>query len=148
MLETRDGGKTWKSSSASTFGEITRVRFGAPGKGLGILSHSASFQYPGEAYRIPWPTGNSDLAYRDKDFCPTDAWVTPDGTAYIAGIMAFSKLREYVPQKVKVLKSRDFKEWTPIPVDYRAVAKQVTLAGAGGDLWLATDNGMILKLTP
>jgi hypothetical protein len=47
-----------------------------------------------------------------------------------------------------VLKSNNFKDWTPIPVDYRAVAKRVTLAGSGGDLWLATDNGMILKLEP
>ena len=148
MMETHDGGKTWKSSSASSFGKVTRVRFGGPGRGLGILTHSGSFQYPAEVFRILWPMGGSEIAYRDKDFCPNDAWVAPDGPAYIAGTVAFSKLLAYVPQKVKVLKSNDFKNWTPIPVDYRAVAKQVTLAGAGGDLWLATDNGMILKLTP
>jgi photosystem II stability/assembly factor-like uncharacterized protein len=147
-VETSDGGKTWKSNSASAFGEITRVRFGPPGKGLGILTHSSSFQFPSEVYRIMWPTGKTILSYRDKDFCATDGWVEPDGTAYIAGTVAFSKLRDYVPQKVKVLKSSNFTDWTPIPVDYRAVAKRVTLAGAGGDLWMATDNGMILKLTP
>ena len=147
-VETHDGGKTWRSTSASTFGEITRVRFGPPGKGLGIVTHSSSFQYPSEVYRILWPTGKTEPTYRDKDFCATDAWMAPDGTAYIAGTVAFSKLRDYVPQKVKVLRSYDFKNWTPIPVDYRAVAKRVTLTGTGGDLWLATDNGMILKLAP
>ena len=147
-LETHDGGKTWKSSSSSMFGEITRIRFGSPGRGLGLVSHSASFQFPSEAYRILWPTGSSEIAYRDKDFYATDAWIAPNGTAYLAGIAAFSKLRDYVPQKVRVLKSNNFKDWTPIPVDYRAVAKRVTLAGSGGDLWLATDNGMILKLEP
>ncbi|MGA3095409.1 MAG: hypothetical protein ABSF25_03055 [Bryobacteraceae bacterium] len=147
-LETHDGGETWKSTSASAFGEITRVRFGAPGYGLGIVTHSASFEYPSEVYRIPWPNGKAEPAYRDKDFCATDAWLGPDGTAYLAGTVAFSKLRAYVPQKVKVLKTRNFTDWTPMPVDYRAVAKRVTLAGAGGDLWLATDNGMILKLAP
>lgn len=146
--ETRDGGKTWRSTSGSAFGEVTRIRFGTPGKGLGILTHAASFQYPSEVFRILWPTGKVELTYRDRDFFVTDAWLVPDGTAYIAGIVAFSKLRDYVPQKVKVLKSSNFKDWTPIPVDYRAVAKRVTLAGAGGDLWLATDNGMILKLGP
>lgn len=147
-VETRDGGKTWKSTSASAFGEVTRVRFGDPGKGLGVVTHSAAFEYPSEVYRILWPTGKTAPAYRDKNFCATDVWLAPDGTAYIAGTVAFSKLRDYVPQKVKVLKSGNFTDWTPIPVDYRAVAKRVTLAGAGGDLWLATDNGMILKLAP
>ena len=147
-LETRDGGKTWKSTSASAFGEITRVRFGPPGKGLGIVTHSSSFQFPSEVYDILWPTGKTAAAYRDADFCATDAWMTADGTGYLAGTVAFSKLRDYVPQKVKVLKSSDLRVWTPIPVDYRAVAKRATLAGSGGDLWMATDNGMILKLTP
>jgi photosystem II stability/assembly factor-like uncharacterized protein len=147
-LETQDGGKTWRSTSASAFGEITRVRFGPPGKGLGIVTHSSSFQFPSEVYDILWPTGKTAAAYRDADFCATDAWMTADGTGYLAGTVAFSKLRDYVPQKVKVLKSSDLKVWTPIPVDYRAVAKRATLAGSGGDLWMATDNGMILKLTP
>jgi photosystem II stability/assembly factor-like uncharacterized protein len=147
-VDTRDGGKTWHSTSASAFGEITRVRFGAPGQGLGIVTHSASFPYPSEVYQIRWPAGKSELAYRDSAFCATDAWIAPDGTAYIAGTVVFSKLRDYVPQKVKVLKSGNLKDWTPVPVDYRAVAKRATLAGAGGELWLATDNGMILKLTP
>jgi hypothetical protein len=36
-----------------------------------------------------------------------------------------------------------------MPVDYRASANRVYLAGAGeGALWLATNNGMILKLVP
>jgi hypothetical protein len=49
---------------------------------------------------------------------------------------------------VQVLKSRgrDFSEWDATEVDYRAVSNRVVLAGAGDDLWLATDNGMILKL--
>ena len=52
-----------------------------------------------------------------------------------------------VPGRVKVLKSRDFSIWTDVEVDYRAVANRTTLAAAGDhDIWLATDNGMILKL--
>jgi hypothetical protein len=53
-----------------------------------------------------------------------------------------------VPGRVKVLRSRDFSIWTDLDVDYRAVASRATLAAAGDrDIWLATDNGMILKLT-
>jgi hypothetical protein len=47
-----------------------------------------------------------------------------------------------------VLKSRDLKEWTPVAADDRAVANRAMLAGAGEDLWLATNNGMILRLAP
>jgi hypothetical protein len=35
-----------------------------------------------------------------------------------------------------------------VAADDRAVANRAMLAGAGEDLWLATDNGMILKLAP
>jgi hypothetical protein len=47
-----------------------------------------------------------------------------------------------------VLKSRDLKEWTPVAADDRAVSNRAMLAGAGEDLWLAINNGMILKLAP
>jgi hypothetical protein len=38
------------------------------------------------------------------------------------------------------------KGWDEMKVDYRASAQRVVFAAAGTDLWLATDNGMILKL--
>jgi hypothetical protein len=54
-----------------------------------------------------------------------------------------------VPGKVRVLRSRDFAVWTDLDVDYRAVANRTSLAAAGDHgIWLATDNGMILKLVP
>ncbi len=146
-LETRDGGKTWKSGSASVFGLVTRLRFGPPGAGLGLIEYSNSFQFPSEVHRLKWPTGGSERVYRDKQFAATDVWVTPDGTGYISGIVVTGELRSLVPGKVKVLKSQDFSTWTDIEVDYRAVANRTTMAAAGDhDIWLATDNGMILKL--
>ena len=147
-LETNDGGKTWKSTSASIFGQVTRIRFGPPGTGLGLIEFSDSFQYPSEVYRIKWPASGSDRVYRDKSFAVTDVSVTPDGTGYLSGIVASGELRSLVPGRVRVLKSRDFSTWTDIEVDYRAVANRTTMAAAGDrDIWLATDNGMILKLT-
>ena len=147
-LETHDGGKTWKSASASIFGQVTRIRFGPPGTGLGLIEYSDAFQFPSEVYRIKWPTGGSERVYRDKQFAVTDVSVTPDGTGYLSGIVASGELRSLVPGRVRVLKSRDFSTWTDIEVDYRAVANRTTMAAAGDrDIWLATDNGMILKLT-
>jgi photosystem II stability/assembly factor-like uncharacterized protein len=146
-METRDGGKTWKSASASVFGQVTHVRFGPPGKGLGLIEFSSAFEYPSMVYWIKWPTGGSETIYRDKKFAVSDVWVTPDGTGYLSGIVVVGELRSVVPGKVKVLKSQDLSNWTEIEVDYRAVANRTTLAAAGDhQIWLATDNGMILKL--
>jgi photosystem II stability/assembly factor-like uncharacterized protein len=47
---------------------------------------------------------------------------------------------------VQVLGSRDYLNWTELPVDYRASGHRVVLAGAAGSMWMATDAGMILKL--
>ena len=117
--------------------------------GLGLIEYSDTFQFPSEVHRIKWPTGGSDRVYRDKAFAVTDVWVTPDGTGYLSGIVATGQLRSVVPGRVRVLKSRDFSTWTDIEVDYRAVANRAILAAAGDrDIWLATNSGMILKLTP
>jgi len=146
-LTTNDGGKTWKAGSASLFGEVSRVRLAAGGKGLGLMEYANGFRYPSEAYRIDWQAGKSDTVYRDRRFHITDIWVTPDGTAYLAGCLVTGQMRSIIPSKVQVLKSRDWSSWTEMDVDYRAVANRVTLAAAGDDnLWLATDAGMILKL--
>ena len=72
-----------------------------------------------------------------------------DGTSYLAGIgdcrdkCAASLLRE-----LKVFKSSDMKTWTEMAVDYRAVAPARDSCPAPDEqnIWLATDNGMILKL--
>ena len=146
-LETHDAGKIWKSASGSILGQVTRIRFGPPGLGLGLVEFSDSFQYPSDVFRLKWPTGASERVYRDKKFAVTDVWATPDGTGYLSGIEVAGELRSVVPGRVRVLRSRDFSTWTDIEVDYRAVANRTTLAAAGDhDIWLATDSGMILKL--
>jgi len=148
-MVTKDGGKTWKTASVSTFGDIRRVRLGAGGNGLGLVEYSNAFRYPSEAYKIDWATGKNSTVYRDKKVSISDVWLGPDGTAYLAGVTAAGELRNLVPGKVRVLKSRD-KEltvWEDMLVDYRAVALRAFFAAApGNNLWLATDNGMILKL--
>jgi hypothetical protein len=148
-LQTLDGGKTWESHSASMLGEITRSRFDPPNPGLGLIEHDQSFLYPSEVFAITWPNGQNKVVYHDEHFFVSDIWITPGGTYYLAGIEIASKLRNVVPQKVKVLTSKDLKTWTPAAMDYRATANRVFLGGSGEDaMWLATNNGMILKLAP
>jgi photosystem II stability/assembly factor-like uncharacterized protein len=145
-LQTLDAGKTWQFNSVYTLGQNTRSRFAPPARGIGLVEHAQSSRYPSEVWGLSWPTGANELVYRDENFFVSDVWVTPRGAYYLAGLALTSKLRDVVPQKVRVLASSNLKEWKALDVDYRAVANRVILAGAGDDLWMAADNGMILKL--
>lgn len=146
-LVTRDAGKTWHHTSASLFGETTKVRFLPGGLGLGLVEYSQMFHYPSEAYKLDWRTGKNETVYKDTKFSVTDIWLSPGGTAYLSGTQTQGKIRNVLPGRVQVLSSKDFSTWTEIPVDYRAVANRTILAGAGEhDLWLATDAGMILHM--
>ncbi len=146
-MVTNDRGKTWRAGSTSLFGQVTRARFSAEGPGMGLIEMGHSSNYPSEVYELDWKTGRSHTVFRDKRYFITDIWLTPNGTSYIAGVELAGQLHSIAPGTVKVFKSADRKVWEEMPVDYRAVANRVTLAGAGDEnLWLATDNGMILKL--
>jgi len=146
-LSTHNGGETWSTGATSLFGEISRVRLLASGDGLGLIEYANSFAYPSEVKRIRWHNGKSETVYRDKHFDVSDVWLTPDGTAYLAGTQLTGQIHDVIPGKVQVLRSTDMSVWAEMPVDYRAVAGRAILAGSGEkDLWMATDTGMILKL--
>jgi hypothetical protein len=144
QLATKDGGKTWKSTSASIIGRMTRVRLSPSGVGLGLVEYNDSFRYAAEIYAVDWKTGKSTTVFRDKKFGVSDIWLTP-GHAYLAGVEARGDVRSVSPGKVKVLASSDMKSWRELPVDYRTVAHRVLMTGVGEDVWLATNNGMILR---
>ena len=147
-LVTRDGGQTWHSGSASIIGHIGRFRFAPNGPvGLGLLEFGDSFKYPSEVYQLNWTTGQNHTVFRDKRYAITDIWLSSDGTAYLAGIELAGQVRSVAPGTVKVFTSKDMVKWDEMPVDYRAVAERVMFAGTDPQhLWLATDNGMILRL--
>jgi photosystem II stability/assembly factor-like uncharacterized protein len=145
-LATSDGGVNWTAAAKSLYGTIARVRFGPDGKGLGLLQYAEAQRFPSEVYTVEWPSGTSHTVYRDTKFAISDIWLSADGTAYAAGTIVRGKLRNVMPEKLQVLTSKDFETWTPIPVDYRAEANSVMLAGSGDHVWMATDSGMILKL--
>lgn len=77
----------------------------------------------------------------------TDVHLAADETAYVAGYEPPGSLAHaLIPGALKIFRSTDGRRWSELPVDYRAVARRAVLASAGGDLWVATDTGMILKL--
>jgi photosystem II stability/assembly factor-like uncharacterized protein len=147
QLVTRDGGKTWRAGSVSLLGQVTRVRFSAEGPGLGLIEFGDSYRYPSEVYKLDWTTGKNQTIFRDKRYAITDVWMTRTGIACLAGIELAGQVRSVAPGKVKVFMSADLSSWNEMEVDYRAVAQRATFAGVDEEnLWLATDNGMILKL--
>jgi len=115
--------------------------------GLGLIEHEDSAAYPSEVYKLDWRTGKNQTVFRDKRYFITDVWLTRGGTCYLAGVEIAGQMHSIAPGNVKVFKSDDMSTWTEMAVDYRAVARRAILSGADEEnLWLATDNGMILKL--
>ena len=85
--------------------------------------------------------------YKDPEISVSDVWMDDDGTAYLAGIRQPGRLRDIIPAKVVVFRSKDYKLWEAMPVDYRASAIRPMFAMPDAEnRWMATDNGMILKL--
>jgi hypothetical protein len=118
----------------------------AQGLGIGLIEYSPSFRYPSEAYKIDLRSGKSQTLFRDRKFDISDIWMTPAGTAYLAGTQVLGQMRNVVPGKVQVVYSNDLSVWNEMAVDYRAVANRVVLAVVDDkNMWMATDGGMILK---
>ena len=97
--------------------------------------------------KMIWAREAGDGALTVTAISITDVWIEDDGTAFITGIEEPGRLRDIIPGKVVVMKSSDYKTWDKIAVDYRASAIRPMLAMPDPqDRWMATDNGMILKL--
>ena len=149
LLETMDGGKKWVKSEASVFGQITRLSVTPQGTGLALLEFKDKFDYPSEVMKINLHTGKSERTFRTKDRAITDVRLfAGSNRGLIAGYETNGTVfRSPIPGKLRVLTSDDLDNWTEIPVDYRAVAHSVIIAGPDENhVWVATDTGMILKL--
>ncbi len=147
-LQTLDGGSKWKAMETSMFGQSTALSLAPDGRGLLLIEFFGRFDYPSEVYRMDLATGKSERAFRRKDRAVTDVLVEPKGPAYLAAIEPQGTLfHSPVPGKLKMLRSDDLDTWTDMDVDYRAVARRAYLSAADpGNIWVATDTGMILKL--
>jgi hypothetical protein len=147
-LDTRDGGVTWGSGTAPLLGAVVSLKL-AGGSGLAVFGYADSFEWPAEVYRLDLTTGKSESVFKQKERRVTDATIFADGRAFLAAIEPPGRLRSApIPGKVRMLTSRDLKNWVEMPVDYRAVAQSLVLAGPdAGHLWAATDTGMILHLS-
>lgn len=150
LLETVDGGKTWKRNEASIFGQVTRISMAPQGVALGLIEYKDEFEVPSEVYRInTGVNGASESVFRQKERAITDVRTfAGENGGLIAGYETEGTIyHSPIPGKVKVLTSDDLETWHEMTVDYRAVAHRVMIAGPDREhVWIATDTGMILKL--
>jgi photosystem II stability/assembly factor-like uncharacterized protein len=145
MVQTLDGGATWDASTTPLFGLVTSLRFTGT-DGLIVMGFNDAFQWPSDVYRLS--NANTGRVFRDKTPRIIDAALFPGPHIYLAGVEPTGKMNTAaLPGKVRILESDDYNAWTEMPVDYKAVARSVMIAGPDpSHLWLATDMGMILHL--
>ncbi len=146
LLATRDGGQTWQESVTSVFGQVTRLRLAADGRGMALIEFRGEFPFPSEVIAMDLRTGSSQRVFRSKDRSVTDIALAGEVTWLAAVEPPGRLLRSPVPGKLKLLRSTDLSNWTEIDVDYRAVAGRAVCVLAGSTLWVGTDTGMLLRL--
>jgi hypothetical protein len=150
-LDTRDSGATWTSGTAPLLGSVVSARL-AGENGLVVFNYADSFEWPAEVFRLDLKTGKSESVFKKRDRLVSDAALFsngPDARAFLAAVEPPGRLRSApIPGKVRMLSSTNLKDWVEMPVDYRAVAQSLVLAGPDAEhLWAATDTGMILRLS-
>lgn len=147
-IQTNDGGRTWKHSTTSMFGQITRLRILENGKGLALVEFRDAFKWPSEVYRFDSLSGTPERAFREENRAVTDVALVGGGIGYLAAVEPVGTLQTSpIPGRLVMLRSDDLLNWVEMEVDYRAVARRAVLAAAdAGHIWVATDTGMILKL--
>lgn len=145
-LESRDGGATWTIDEVSAFGYLHRTVIASDGTGLSLIKFDKSFQYGGELYVFyPLKAEKGTLALRMKDLEFQDVLHVPGDGTYLACTERLGLLP--VPTKVRILYSKNFKDWKDIPVDYRAAAQTIVLsATSSGKVFAALDQSTILAL--
>ena len=114
-----------------------------------MIEFTDTFKWPSEVHLVDGTTGKSSIVYNAIDRAITDVLLMPSGTGYLAGVEVLGRLQHTpIPRKLKILTSANLNDWQEMDVDYRATAVRAMLRAAGdGSLWVATDTGMILKLS-
>jgi photosystem II stability/assembly factor-like uncharacterized protein len=148
MLETRDGGKTWKASKQESTGDLARIKIIVSGAALGLVEYPNFSKFPSEVARVDLTNFRKQIVYRQADRLVTDIAPLPGGEVFLAAIDAPGRLKDIpIPGKLKISSSTDLDTWKDMDVDYRAEAQRAIFAGSDrAHLWMATDTGMILKL--
>lgn len=149
FLQTRDGGTNWDVLNRTGDGYISRLRLSAAGSALVLFEFPDRAGTPSGLFQLDPKTRAAAEVFQQPGVVVRDVAILPDGDVLLAAIELAGKSSQIpIPGKLKILRSRSLKTWLPIPVDYRATAtRPVLAAGDASHVWVATDTGMILKLT-
>lgn len=147
LLQTADGGKTWKSSTNSIVGSITELRF-LKDDVLALVEYHDVYQLPSSVLKLKLGSTGSQMIFGERDRAVSDVAVLPGGGALIASVEPPGNTNQVpIPGKLKILRSHDLRVWEEMNVDYRADAQRATIAAPDAQhAWVATDTGMILAL--
>lgn len=150
MLQTTDDGKDWSELSSSLQGSLSRFRYLSLTTGLGLFEFPSSAEIASELIKFDMIAKSNTSVYRNPDRAVRDFMVLPGGDVILAAIERQGKANLLpIPGKLRMMQSSGaMKTWVDTDIDYRAVAQRAILAAAGDNVWVATDTGMILKLTP
>ena len=148
ILETWDGGKTWKSSTPTAFGNITQARIAPDDSLMALFQYRDYFTVPSSVVKLNLASNTTRTLFSERDRAVTDFALLSGGAAILAAVEPPGNSNQVpIPGKLKMLKSNNLKLWMEMDVDYRAVAQHVMLAAPDArHIWAATDTGMILHL--
>jgi hypothetical protein len=149
LVQTDNGGKTWTEDSSSLEGTLTRFRYAKENWGLALFEYPNSSDLASEMFKMDMTSKKNTRVYGDKSRAVRDFALLPDGDVILAAVERHGKSNDLpIPGKLKIMRSGSLKTWIDMDVDYRAVATRATIAAVDArNVWVATDTGMILKLT-
>jgi photosystem II stability/assembly factor-like uncharacterized protein len=149
MLETFDGGKTWKSSVNPTFGDVTEMLITKSGFALALVEYHDYFSLPSSVLKVEFGVAKPLVVFAKRDRAVSDIALLDDGGALLASIQPPGNSNQVpIPGKLRMLRSKNLSDWAEEEVDYRAVAQRAVIAAPDSKhAWVATDTGMILTVT-
>ena len=94
-------------------------------------------------------TRKNTTVYGDKSRAVRDFALLPGGEVFLVAVERPGKSNDLpIPGKLRMMRSGSLDTWLDMDVDYRAVATRASIAAVDArNVWVATDTGMILKLT-
>jgi hypothetical protein len=147
-LETFDGGRTWKSTTHSSYGIPSEMKLTADAFAMVLLEYTQTYNVPSDLVKVKFAVKAAASVFSEHDRAVTDFQMLPNGEAFLAAVATPGNSNQVpVPGKLKILRSKNLKLWIEMDADYRAIAQRAVISAADAHhIWVATDTGMILNL--
>jgi len=147
-IETFDGGKSWKSNTATAYGSLAEMRLLSNGAALVLFQYKDTYTVPSDLLKVKVGLKSPESVFSEHDRAVTDFLLLPAGDTFVASVVPPGNSNQVpIPGKLKILRSKNLKVWVEMDADYRAVAQRAVLAAVDAHhVWAATDTGMILNL--